>query len=258
MSQNLISRIITSIILLFILFFINFSHQYIFILSILILGIFICVEANNLFSKLLNIKQVNNSSSFKRFNSKFLILNIITFCYIFFVFCNFSYEIHRSEGPFFQFLYQTHKFITLIFTGRKINFGNYSCLTKQDIEKLSTKPSLWSSYSGTVKKNLKLLNEISSVRGLRYFGPSQMSLFKLLIHSFSIIAVFKYQVFLRTTFILIILAFLSPYLGQFAILLQLLIVLFNLIIFIVSFRENENELVNSHNNLESIKNITHH
>ena len=104
MSQNLIYRIITSIILLFILFFINFSHQYIFILSILILGIFICVEANNLFSKLLNIKQVNNSSSFKRFNSKFLILNIITFCYIFFVFCNFSYEIHRSEGPFF-FLY---------------------------------------------------------------------------------------------------------------------------------------------------------
>ena len=104
MSQNLIYRIITSIILLFILFFINFSHQYIFILSILILGIFICVEANNLFSKLLNIKQVNNSSSFKRFNSKFLILNIITFCYIFFVFCNFSYEIHRSEVPFF-FLY---------------------------------------------------------------------------------------------------------------------------------------------------------
>ena len=31
-------------------------------------------------------------------------LNIITFFYIFFVFCNLSYEIHRSEGPIF-FLY---------------------------------------------------------------------------------------------------------------------------------------------------------
>jgi len=31
-------------------------------------------------------------------------LNMITFFYIFFVFCNLSYEIHRSEGPIF-FLY---------------------------------------------------------------------------------------------------------------------------------------------------------
>ena len=53
MSQNLLKRIITSIILLSLLIFINFSHQYIFILSILILGMIICLEANNLFSKLL-------------------------------------------------------------------------------------------------------------------------------------------------------------------------------------------------------------
>jgi hypothetical protein len=56
MSQNLLKRIITSIILLSLLIFINFSHQYIFILSILIIGLIICLEANNLFSKLLKIK----------------------------------------------------------------------------------------------------------------------------------------------------------------------------------------------------------
>ena len=49
MSQNLLKRSLTSVILLSLLFFINFSHQYIFILSILILGIIICFEANNLF-----------------------------------------------------------------------------------------------------------------------------------------------------------------------------------------------------------------
>ena len=104
MSQNLLKRIITSIILLCILFFINFSHQYIFTLSILILSIIICLEANKLFSKLTSINHGKNTSSLKKFKSKFLILNIITFGYIFFIFCNFSYEIHRSEGPFF-FLY---------------------------------------------------------------------------------------------------------------------------------------------------------
>ena len=104
MSQNLLKRIITSFILLSLLFFISFSHQNVFIIAILILGIIICVEANNLFSKLLFTKILKKNSFFDKFNSKFLILNIIVFCYIFFIFCVLSYEIHKSEGAVF-FLY---------------------------------------------------------------------------------------------------------------------------------------------------------
>jgi len=104
MSQNLFKRIITSIILLILLFFINFSHQYIFILSISFLGIVICIEANNIFSKLISLQSVKKKSLSKIFNSKFFILNMITFFYIFFILCNLSYQIHRSEGPIF-FLY---------------------------------------------------------------------------------------------------------------------------------------------------------
>ena len=166
-------------------------------------------------------------------------------------------RIKRSEGLFFQTLYQLHKLITLIFTGQNVNFGNYCILTRRDVEKLHTKASLWSSFSGTVKKNLKSINEISSIRGVRYFGPSQMSLLKLIIHSFSIIAVFKYNVFLRSTIILIALAYLNSYLGNLTIFFQFLIVLFNLIIFIVSKREQEKGLLSSHNNLHNIKKITH-
>jgi len=166
-------------------------------------------------------------------------------------------RVKRSEGLFFQILYEMHKTITYIFTGKKINFGNYSCLTKQDVEKLHSEASLWSSYSGTVKKKIEEFSEIDSVRGLRYFGPSQMSLFKLLIHSFSIIAVFKYHVFLRSTFLIIILAYLSFYFGVISVFFQILIVLFNLVVFIVSLREKENELKNSHNNLGTIEDITH-
>ena len=166
-------------------------------------------------------------------------------------------RIKRSEGLFFQLLYQVHKLITIIFTGKKINFGNYSILTKKDVEKIYSEASLWSSFSGTIKKNIKKLNEINSFRGLRYFGPSKMSLFKLLIHSFSIIAVFKYQVFLRSTFMIIALSYLNIYLGNFSILLQILIIIFNLLIFMSSLRENENNLINSHKNLRDIEIITH-
>ena len=166
-------------------------------------------------------------------------------------------RIKRSEGPFFQTLYQLHKLITLIFTGQNVNFGNYSILTKSDVEKLYTKASLWSSFSGSVKKNLKPLNEINSIRGMRYFGPSQMSLFKLMIHSLSIIAVFKYNVFFRSALMLIALSYLDFYLGNLVIFFQISIVLFNLLIFIVSLREKEKDLINSHNNLGEIKKITH-
>ena len=166
-------------------------------------------------------------------------------------------RVKRSEGPFFQLLYQIHKILTYIFTGKNINFGNYSCLVKKDVEKLYSDSSLWSSYSATVKKNIKEFIEIDSIRGLRYFGPSQMSLFKLLIHSFAIIAVFKYQVFIRSSFMIIILAYLNIYLSNISIFFQILIILFNLVIYITSLRENENDLKNSHNNLNSIKDITH-
>ena len=166
-------------------------------------------------------------------------------------------RVKRSEGLFFQSLYQLHKLITLIFTGQSINFGNYSILTRNDVEKLHSKASLWSSYSGSVKKNIKPLQEINSIRGLRYFGPSQMSLFRLIIHSLSIIAVFKYNVFLRSTLMIIALAYLNSYLGSLVIFSQILIVIFNLIIFTVSLREKEKDLLNSHNNLDSIKKIAH-
>jgi phosphatidate cytidylyltransferase len=104
MSLNLIKRLITSIILLSLLIFIIFSHQYIFILSILLIGLIICLEANTIFSKLLTNKYSKKNSYLNKLNIKFIILNILTFCYIFFIFCNISFEIYRSESQFF-FLY---------------------------------------------------------------------------------------------------------------------------------------------------------
>ena len=166
-------------------------------------------------------------------------------------------RVKRSEGFFFKSLYLIHKLITYFFTGKKINFGNYTCLTKKDAEIISSKPSLWSSYSGTVKKNLSNLLEINSIRGARYFGPSKMSLFKLIIHSFSIIAVFKFNVFLRSIFVILLLFLLKSNLGIFALVTISLIAIFNLMILIVSFREQKEDLLSSQENLENITNVTH-
>ena len=101
MSKNLFKRLITSIILLCLLFLINFSHQHIFIFSILIIGLIICFEANNMFSKFENKKFLKKNLAKDQFNSKFLILNLLTFFYVFFIFCNYSYKIYNFEGSIF-------------------------------------------------------------------------------------------------------------------------------------------------------------
>tara|TARA_B110000967_G_scaffold33650_1_gene32347 strand:- start:3653 stop:4525 length:873 start_codon:yes stop_codon:yes gene_type:complete len=166
-------------------------------------------------------------------------------------------RIKRSEGPLFQSLYYIHKYLTLLTTGKLINFGNYSCLTKNDLEILSTKASLWSSFSGSFKKYIKKYNEINSFRGMRYFGPSQMSLFKLIVHSLSIVAVFKYHVFF-ISFILISLLQYIAIIAKFNFLFfQIMLILFNLFVFIISFRENEIELKNSESNIKNIEEFTH-
>ena len=166
-------------------------------------------------------------------------------------------RVKRSEGPIFQILYEIHKLITLLFTGKQVNFGNYSCLTKKDVITLSQQESLWSSFSGTVKKSILRLNTINSTRGLRYFGPSKMSFLNLGIHAFSIIAVFKSQVFLRG-FILAIFIFLFENLfGAATFFLILSLITFLALIYLNSFRENIEDFVKSEENVDNVKTYTH-
>lgn len=166
-------------------------------------------------------------------------------------------RVKRSEGVIFKVFYQIHKLITLIFTGHKINFGNFTFLTKNDLTHLSKEPLLWKSYSASFKKKLKSFTFINSIRGKRFFGPSKMSIFKLILHSLSIIAVFKHQVYLRSAILLIVFLLLSPMLGTFMLSLQILVVLFSLIIFVVSLKKDINSYEKCEENLSSIDEITH-
>ncbi len=166
-------------------------------------------------------------------------------------------RVKRSEGFLFQILYEVHKLTTLVFTGKQINFGNYSCLTKKDVITLSQQESLWSSFSGTLKKSIGRLNTINSTRGSRYFGPSKMSLFNLGIHSFSIIAVFKSQVFLRGLIFGTLIYLSKSILGNFTIFFILALIAFLALIYLNSFRESIEDFVKSEDNIDNVKTYTH-
>ena len=117
-------------------------------------------------------------------------------------------RVKRSEGFVFKFCYLMHKYLTLIFTGQNIKYGNYTCLPKSVVKEMINEPATWSSFSGSLAKITKNRKSIPSERAQRYFGISKMSFINLLKHSLSIIAVFKKTLLIRSTLFLITYLFL--------------------------------------------------
>ena len=162
-------------------------------------------------------------------------------------------RIKRSEGSFFKLLYECHKILTYVFTGKLIKFGNYSCLPKEDAARLVKEACIWSSFSGSVTKIISDRVSVPSIRGKRYFGSSQMNFFKLLVHSFSIIAVFKGSVIVRSVlFLIFYLFFVSSNLSIVTLFPVFIIFIFLFLIFKVSSRENIEALNNSLENIDNI------
>ena len=165
-------------------------------------------------------------------------------------------RVKRSEGLIFKFLYFFHKYLTFIFTGQMIKFGNYSCLPKHVVNKMVNEAATWSSFSGSLTKIAKERNSISSERGIRYFGPSKMSFIKLLKHSLSIIAVFKKTLLIRSILFLIIYLFLIIGKISFITLIPVIgVIIMMLSVITLSKRENISEYNSSLENIEGIDKI---
>ena len=101
----------------------------------------------------------------------------------------------RSVSPVFSVLYLFHLSILFLFVGKWINFGGYNCLSKSIVKKLVKQKTLWGNYSATIFSIDKHLLFLDTDRSKRYHGPSQMNYYKLILHSLSILAVFKKNIF---------------------------------------------------------------
>ena len=165
-------------------------------------------------------------------------------------------RIKRSEGIFFRLCYFAHKVISFTFTGESIKYGNYTCLPKSIVEKMIFEKATWSSFSGSLAKVAKNKVAVPSERGIRYFGPSKMSFKSLIIHSLSIISVFKTNVLIRSLLFFLVYMLLI-YQNVTAIMLIPVILVLALVafVFVISGRENLNELDSSLSNISNIDRI---
>ena len=165
-------------------------------------------------------------------------------------------RVKRSENLIFKICYQIHKLITLTFTGKSIKFGNYTCLPKNTVEKMINEKATWNSFSGSLSKLENDFFPISSIRGIRYFGPSKMNFSNLLKHSLSIISVFRKKVLIRSALFIALYILLIKSNASLITAIPLLLLL--AMIYSISnlaLRENMEEFDNSLNNIEDINQI---
>jgi hypothetical protein len=165
-------------------------------------------------------------------------------------------RVKRSEGFLFKLCYLVHKYLTLVFTGQNIKYGNYTCLTKSAVNAMVNEPATWSSFSGSLSKIAKDKKSIPSERGTRYFGPSKMSFINLLKHSLSIIAVFKITLLIRS--ILFIITYLFLVIGKISIITLIpviAVIIMMLSVIILSKRENMSEFNSSLDNIKEVEKL---
>ena len=165
-------------------------------------------------------------------------------------------RVKRSEKIIFKICYQLHKLITLVFTGKSIKFGNYTCLPKSTVEKLVNEKATWNSFSGSLTKVNEILTPIPSHRGARYFGPSQMSFINLIKHSLAIISVFRKTFLIRSALFIVIYIWIIK--SNASIITSLPLLLLLIAVYSVSnlaLRENMEEFKNSLNDIKDIDEI---
>ena len=165
-------------------------------------------------------------------------------------------RVKRSESMIFKICYQFHKLITFVFTGKSIKFGNYTCLPKSTVEKLLKEKATWNSFSGSLKKIEQNLILSPSIRGKRYYGPSQMSFFNLLKHSLSIISVFRKTVLIRSAlFIIFYILIIKSYASIITLVPLVLLLIMIYSISSLVLRENIEEFKNCLTNIHDIDKI---
>ena len=165
-------------------------------------------------------------------------------------------RIKRSENLLFKVCYQLHKLITLVFTGKSIRFGNYSCLPKITVEKMINEKATWNSFSGSLTKIEKDLFPVPSIRGVRYFGPSKMSFLNLLKHSLSIISVFRKTFLVRSAlFIILYILFIKSYASIVTAIPLIILLIAVYAVSNLALRENMEEFKNSLSQIDTIDTI---
>lgn len=101
-----------------------------------------------------------------------------------------AHRASRQNGKKFKWFYSIYKFLFRLLTGKKISFGNFMVLKKEDVSRLVFTNEIWSHLAGAIIKSKISYAMIATHRGKRYSGASKMNFTSLALHGLAAIGVF--------------------------------------------------------------------
>ena len=177
-------------------------------------------------------------------------------------FITFASRKKRQETLMFKFFYFFYRFAFKVFTGKGINFGNFSCIPKKLLKNIVNAPHIDFHYSAAIIKSKQLYRTVPCNKGKRYMGQSKMSFGNLFFHALKSLSIFYEKIFIRFLIIFFIANFiiLLNFNFSLAIVLNLMILtpvlVFLTYLYTLIKKKTKNEnLVNSLNYSKLIKDI---
>ena len=159
----------------------------------------------------------------------------------------------RDENIIFRLMYEMHYWFTLLITGKKIRFGNYSLISSDKLEKLLSSGDLWGAYPAAIMNNFNDIKPIFYERKKRYTDETKMNVIKLILHSLRIVSIFKKKVYLLSAIYIFFLILINYFYNHFIFLIPILLILiFNIIIIVIN-KNNKKEHLDNY--LKFIRNI---
>jgi glycosyltransferase involved in cell wall biosynthesis len=102
----------------------------------------------------------------------------------------FAKRSRRTESIVFRVFYQAYKLLHRVFTGVRVQVGNFSVLPLSHLHTLVVMPELWNHYAAAVIRSGLPLTMTPIPRGHRIAGSSKMNVVSLTTHGMSAISVF--------------------------------------------------------------------
>ena len=160
----------------------------------------------------------------------------------------------RIENQFLKILNKVRLYITLILTGKFMNFGNFSSFPSSLLKRITFNDDIFLAFSSGVAKNYAKLCFYDVKKNKRFYDTSKVNFKFLITHSIKIISVFYKVVLLRTFLIMSFLLILNNNNYYSSYLIVFFFFLLNILLFLINWNGKPKKRVDSFiKNISSIK-----
>lgn len=121
-------------------------------------------------------------------------------------FCVVAQRRKRTETSLFRLSYLFYKSLFRLITGKTINFGNFSILSRGYARRLVMVSDLWNHLPSAILRSRLPLTSVPVDRGRRYVDSSKMNFTSLIVHGLSGLSVYADTIFIRLLLLTVLLA----------------------------------------------------